>query len=133
MIVIAVAIFVSVGLFMNSASAANRDAMMDDLMKLAARAQVFYMKPGVLGGGGRSFSQITADVHGMQRLVNTVNYPYSNMNGTYQIAGAGNDSRVILSGVGREIGQDAVNPVVITLEVFPDSVRILDGGVTVAN
>jgi len=43
-------------MFSDSAVNANRDAMTNDLVNLASRAQQFYVVPRRFGGGGNSFT-----------------------------------------------------------------------------
>jgi Tfp pilus assembly protein PilE len=134
LIIIGTAIAIAIGMFTNSASDANRDAVMADLMTLSQRAQVYYRKPTTLSGGNKSFAGLTADISGLRRIVNTRTNPWKNANGSYSIMTAGTNERVILRGIGEESGQDASLPVAITMEVYQDSVRIVTaGGPTIAN
>jgi hypothetical protein len=134
LIIIGTAIAIAIGMFTNSATDANRDAVMADLMTLSQRAQVYYRKPVVLSGGGKSFAGLTADVSGLKKIVNTRTNPWKNANGSYSIMTAGTTERVILRGIGEEPGQDGSLPVAITMEVYQDSVRVVTaGGPTVAN
>jgi hypothetical protein len=55
-IVVGIAVAVGITMFSDSAINANRDAMVNDLVNLASRAQQFYRRPSSLGGGGNSFA-----------------------------------------------------------------------------
>jgi hypothetical protein len=134
LIVIGAAIATAIVMFGNSASDANRDAVLADLTTLSQRAQVYYRKPAILAGGGKSFTGLTADLNGLKKLVNTNATPWMNANGSYSVVSAGTSDRVVLKGVGQEPGNDPGSPVALTLEVFADSVRIItSGGSSVSN
>jgi len=100
-IVVGIAVAVGITMFSDSAISANRDALTNDLVNLASRAQQFYRRPTSLGGGGNSFNLLDA-ANGMRRLTNNP----INANGTYTIAspgsGSGTNATVELLGVGTE-------------------------------
>ena len=66
-IVVGIAVAVGVTMFNDSAVSANRDAVTNDLINFASRAQQYYRRPKALGGGGGSFVGIL----GMQQLTKT--------------------------------------------------------------
>ncbi len=109
-IIVGVAIVVGVNMFSTSAVNANRDAVLQDCMTLATRAQQWYRTPAILGGGGRSFANIS---------LNAIRFPSSNENGTYAFSNAG-DNQVTITGTGRE---PQSNPGTVTIVVVPDSIR----------
>jgi hypothetical protein len=122
-IVVGIAVAVGITMFTDSAVSANRDAVTNDLVNLAARAQQYYRRPTALGGGGGSFTGLTANTAGLQKLTNRA----SNANGAYTIKTAGDDTKVVLQGVGTELA-DGTNPVTMEIHVFTtrsDSVVIL--------
>ena len=67
-IVVGIAVAVGITMFTDNAVNANRDAVTNDLVNLAARAQQFYRRPTALGGGGNSFIGLTADAAGLRKL-----------------------------------------------------------------
>ena len=58
-IVIGIAISTGIVQHREGARAANQDEVRHGLTELAARAQAWYRRPVQLGGGGRSFAEIT--------------------------------------------------------------------------
>jgi hypothetical protein len=62
-IVVGIAVAVGITMFSDSAINANRDALSNDLVNLASRAQQFYRRPTSLGGGGNSFSSSDDHCH----------------------------------------------------------------------
>jgi Tfp pilus assembly protein PilE len=58
-IIVGIATVVAINTFGAAADSANVDAVRQDVAQIAAAAQGFYMKPTMLGGGGRSFIGIT--------------------------------------------------------------------------
>ncbi len=99
-IVVGIAVAVGITMFSDNAVSANRDAVSNDLVNLAARAQQFYRRPAALGGGGNSFVGLTADATGLAKLTNMA--LGKNANGTYTVSSAGTANQVILRGIGTE-------------------------------
>lgn len=96
-IIVGIAVVVGIQTFGTSAAASNQEAVINDLMNMAARAQQFYVKPTGMGGGGNDFTGL-----GMEHMspVSTGTSEYTNENGTYTIATAGSGDAVVLQGVG---------------------------------
>jgi hypothetical protein len=109
---------VGITIFADSAINANRDALTNDLVNLASRAQQYYRRPTSLGGGGYSFAALTANAAGIALLTNKP----LNGNGSYYIktagAGTGTAAVVELEGRGNETGKDNATPVVVHIKVF---------------
>lgn len=98
-IVVGIAVAVGITMFSDNAINANRDAVSNDLVNLAARAQQYYRRPTALGGGGQSFVGLSADAAGMAKLTNRA----GNANGDYSITVAGTANEVTVRGVGKEV------------------------------
>lgn len=118
-IVVGIAVAVGITMFQDNAVSANRDAVTNDLVNLASRAQQYYRRPTALGGGGNSFVGLTADAAGLAKLTSKP----SNANGTYSIMTAGTASSVVLKGVGVEKGTNG-QPIEIHMYVFADSTGV---------
>jgi Tfp pilus assembly protein PilE len=110
-IVVGIAVAVGITMFQDNAVSANRDAVTNDLVNLAARAQQYYRRPTALGGGQGDFSNCT--------LVQLTSKP-SNANGTYALSAPGAAS-VTLTGTGVETGNDGSQPVEVQMVVYADS------------
>ena len=54
-IIVGIAVAVGITMFRDNALSANKDAVINDVAQLAAKAQEFYHKPASLGGGGNSY------------------------------------------------------------------------------
>lgn len=113
-IIIGAAIVIGMTLFDDNATSSNRDALASDLTALALRAQGYYRRPQVLGGGGNSFLGLT-----MQKLSSKP----SNANGTYAVTSV-SATQVVLDGVGIEKGDDGRN-LSVTMTVFSDSTTVV--------
>lgn len=113
-IIIGAAIVIGMTLFDDNATSSNRDALSSDLTALALRAQGYYRRPQVLGGGGNSFLGLT-----MQKLSSKP----SNANGTYSLTSV-SANQVVLDGVGIENGNDGRN-LSVTMTVSSDSTSIV--------
>jgi len=109
-IIVGTAIVVGVNMFSESAVNANRDAVVQDCLTLATRAQQWYRTPAVLGGGGRSFANID---------LSRIRFPGSNENGTFDITGT--DTTATVTGTGTE---PESNPGVVTISVTPNTIGI---------
>jgi hypothetical protein len=105
-IIVGVAVYVGIALFADSSIGQNRAAMRNDLTVLAQRATEYYMKPKILGGGGRSFEGLDGDA-GIRMLVSPKFC--DNENGTYNILTAGTQTEVVFHGVGKKALGDVVS------------------------
>jgi len=116
-IIVGIAVVVGINMFSASAASANLEAVTSDLLNLAARAQQYYVKPAGMGGGGNSFSGLSADASGIAKLTPKA----TNDNGTYSIKTAGNATKVVLKGVGNQDGDGNGTNCTVEVEVFADS------------
>jgi Tfp pilus assembly protein PilE len=121
-IVVGIAVAVGITMFNDSAVSANRDAVTNDLVNLASRAQQYYRRPTALGGGGGTFTALTAG-SGMRLLTKTNSAAMRNGNGTYTIV-TSTASTVQLQGLGTEKGNDPNNPVKVVMDVWADSAKV---------
>ena len=109
-IIVGIAVAVGITMFQDNAISANRDAVTNDLVQLAAKAQQHFRRPVSLGGGGNSYVTLTADATGMGLLVTTA---FSNNdNGTLTISTAGTATSVIFRGIGKTALPDGSFPTV---------------------
>jgi Tfp pilus assembly protein PilE len=107
-IVVAIAIAVAITMFQDNGVSTNRDAMQDDMIHLASKAEHYYRRPKTMGGGSESFVGLTADADGMSILVTT---EFSNNdNGTYTILTAGSPTAVVFQAVGKTALSDGSFP-----------------------
>ncbi len=117
-IVVGIAVTLGIMMFSDSAIDDNRDGITNDLSNLASRAHEYYRRPSYLGGGGNSFSGLTADAAGLAKLTNTPR----NDNGVYTVASAGTgtgiNANVELLGVGNETYGGSY--VAVRVRVYPD-------------
>jgi hypothetical protein len=122
-IVVGIAVAVGITMFSDSAISANRDALTNDLVNLASRAQQYFRRPVALGGGGYTFAGLTTTAGPTGGLAKLTNKP-SNGNGTYTIStagsGTGTAAFLILTGIGNEMGNTAGQPVQVQCKVWPD-------------
>ena len=116
-IIVGIAVVVGINMFSASAASANLEAVTNDLLNLASRAQQYYVKPTGLGGGGNSFVGITADATGLQKLTPKA----SNDNGVFSVSTAGTAASVTLQGVGTQDGDGDATNCTIQITVFSDS------------
>lgn len=117
-IIVGLAIATAVTLMNSQATASNRDAVTNDLMNLSTRAQQYFRRPKMLGGGGHSFGGLT-----MRKITPKPTNP----NGTYSLSPdpvTGTPAFVTLTGVGVEIGNDGSTPVTVVMTVWADSAKM---------
>ncbi len=112
-IIVALMVAVSIAMFMDQAAASNRDAISNDLVSYASKAQEYVRRPVMLGGGGGSF--IGWDIPGERK----------NADGSFDIS-AITPTSVDIEGVGIELGFDSVNPVKLVIKVSADSVKVVE-------
>ncbi|MDL1891377.1 hypothetical protein FBQ87_00595 [Sphingobacteriales bacterium CHB3] len=118
--VVLIGIMVAVGMsmFKDQAASTNRDSISNDLANFAVRAQKFYRKPLVLGGGSYSFNGLT---------FKHITKNETNSNGTYVLSpdpASGSDPFVTLTGTGFNTGNDGATPVVVQVKIWPDSLFV---------
>jgi len=100
-IIVGIAVAVGITMFQDNAESANKDAVTNDLVQLAAKSQQYFRKPIALGGGGNSFVGLTADAAGLAKLVST-NFS-DNDNGLYTISTLGTAGGVVFTGHGKSV------------------------------
>ena len=89
-IIVGIATVVAINTFGAAADSANVDAVRQDVSQIAAAAQGFYMKPAMLGGGNRSFTDITFNDFAFAAAgINADGNFAQNENGFYEIQGVG--------------------------------------------
>ena len=111
-IIVGIAVVVGIQMFGSSAAQANYDAVVNDLQNIGASAQAWYKKPTTMGGGGRSFADVT--------LVK-LGWPASNNNGSYSITGTPTAASFVIQGVGVEDGDADGTNVTVSITVYADS------------
>jgi hypothetical protein len=119
-IVVGIAVAVGITMFADNAVSANKDAVTNDLVNLASRAQQFYRRPAALGGGQGSWSGSTSGIT-LSAITQLTSRP-TNANGTYSL-GTVSATSVILTGLGKEKGTDNA-PLQIIMTVFADSTAV---------
>jgi len=120
-VVVGIALAVGYFMFTDSARASNRDALANDLANFSVQAQAYYRLPKALGGGQLSFDGLTLKI---------LTSRAKNANGTYTLTPdpvGGGPASITLTAVGTEIGEDLVNPVKVTLDIWPDSTKLRTG------
>ncbi|MBM2839552.1 MAG: hypothetical protein HW412_80 [Bacteroidetes bacterium] len=115
-IVVGIAVAVGITMFQDNAVSANRDAVTNDLVNLASRAQQYYRRPTALGGGQGDFDGLT--------LIKLTSKPI-NPNGTYALTSAAAQTAVI-EGFGTENGNDGTTVIHLTMNVLSDSTYIVE-------
>jgi len=115
-IIVGIATIVGITMFTATAASANMDAVVNDLLKLGAKAQQYYLKPTNLGGGGGSFKGMS--------MADLTTKP-SNENGKYSIKTT-RKRKVVLRGIGKLDGDGNNKKVRILLRVFADSCWVIE-------
>jgi len=114
-IVVGIAVAVGITMFSDSATSANRDAIVNDLTNFASRAQQFYRRPLALGGGQGSFSTLTS--------ISKITKDSSNANGMYTM-GSPSATSVTITGTSiSERGTDG-NALKVVMTVWADSAKV---------
>lgn len=119
-IIVGIATVVGITMFNENAANANLDAVSNDLLNLASRAQQYFRKPNSMGGGGKSFTGLTADAAGVAKLTSTP----QNDNGIISISQAGNDTTVVIQGVGVEDADGNGTDVTVLCTVTPSGASL---------
>ena len=115
-IIVGIAVAVGISMLGSQAAQANFDAVVADVQRISADSQGWYRKPTSLGGGGRSFADIT---------LSSIGAPSSNINGSYSVTGTPAVTTFTVQGIGVEDGDDDGANVTVSLAVYADSVGTL--------
>ena len=105
-IIVGVSIMIGINMFTSSAVQANQDAVVQDCMMIAARAQEWWRKPAAMGGGNRTFTGVTLTALNIDSVNVNVSAPY-----TLDVA----PQLLTITGTG-------VEGITVTVEVDPDSI-----------
>ncbi len=109
-IIVGIAVVVGINIFGTNAEQANKDALTQDCLRIAAAAQGFYRKPTMLGGGNNAFDGIDIEDCGMSDDGTGAG---TNVNGSYSITTAAGDDFVITG----TSATDATKTVTITVDM----------------
>ncbi|PIS27821.1 MAG: hypothetical protein COT43_08525 [Candidatus Marinimicrobia bacterium CG08_land_8_20_14_0_20_45_22] len=93
-IIVGVAVVVGINMFSQGAVNAERDALVQDVNMIGAKAAEYWRKPAEMGGGARDFTGVTFAKLGADA---------SNANGTYVLAVVDADS-ITVTGTGANEG-----------------------------
>jgi len=115
-LIVGIAIAVGVGMFRTSSTDMIRNAVISDLNYYAGKAREYYWKPIMLGGGNRSFENIT---------MNRIMLNAENEHGIYSIVSTAKDE-LVLMGVGKTPAADDSVRVKITVEPKKNQIEILN-------
>ena len=113
-IIVGIAIVMGINMFGENAVQANQDAVTQDVLTIASRAQGWYRRPAAMGGGNRAFTGVTLD---------KLNFAGTNDNGTYALTVA--PQQVTILGTGTEDGDGDTQKLQVQIIVVPDSVRAM--------
>jgi hypothetical protein len=117
-IIVGISIVVGINMFSSGAVQGNVDAVTQDNITIASRAQEWWRKPAQLGGGGRAWTGIDAAAGG---VFTAINFPDSTINGTYAISTDGTSITIVGTGVEDGDGDGTV----LTVTTIADSSNIV--------
>lgn len=113
---VGLAIFVGLMMFKGNAEEQTRDAIIHDLGNLALKAREYYWRPKFLGGGDKSFKDLT--------IRNLTSVPENEV-ARYSIESA-TDDILIIDGVGRVPGEEDSIRVRIRIDATKKKPEILE-------
>ncbi len=114
-VVIGIMVIIGIVMFTDHSAATSRDAIANDLMHAASKAQLYKRRPRIQGGGGGSFVGFN-----LQTVFRTL----TNANATFAINGTPTDSLIVIEGVGLMTGYDSVNPLKVSIDVYGERVEV---------
>src|SRR5690554_3816759 len=120
-IIVGIATVVAINTFGSAADSANVDAVRQDLASIAASAQGYYMKPGMLGGGDRKFTGITFNNIAFAGNI-TSNTTAENENGTYTISDVGEQTFKVTADPASEENKES--PQKIEINICPNTAEM---------
>jgi hypothetical protein len=126
-IIVGAGVILGVNMFQENAAQANRDAVMQDVMTFAGKAQAFYRRPLAVGGGGQDFGNLTWAAIGItQNSDGTAATPteYTNDNGTYTITPGATSNTCDILGEGKEDLDGNGNNLQVNAEITGSAVNV---------
>lgn len=117
-VIVGVAITLGINMFAQNSAQANQEAVMQDVLTIASRAQAWYRRPVQMGGGGRDWTA------GGGVTLADLNFPATNANGNYSFVTV-TDDELTIEGEGFESGDGDPDLLTITAVISPDSVRTM--------
>ena len=118
-IIVGVGVLVGVNMFQENAAQANFDAVRQDCLTFASRAQAWAKRPVAMGGGGQDFTNFDwADIN-----LSPAAGPFVNENGSYAISANGVTSTTI-TGTGKESPDGDATPLSVTVVVTSNGVTV---------
>jgi len=118
-IIVGIAIVMGINMFGENAVQANQDAVTQDVLTVASRAQGWFRRPTQMGGGGRTFTPAAGNM-----TLAKLNFAGTNDNGTYALSGLA-AGQFVVTGTGTEDGDSDGQELSVTVTVFPDSVGLM--------
>jgi len=140
-IIVGIAIAVGISMFKSNAQTSNRDALINDLNNLAAKAEQYYRKPTAMAGGGQSFTGFaltpidTINGNGQYYITNQLQSTGATATTALNAISADDpptssvltntagDSALILGGWGNELGNNGKNKVQVAVLVTPNDIK----------
>jgi hypothetical protein len=96
-IIVGTGVLLGVNMFQENAAQANMDAVTQDCLNFAAKAQAWAKRPVAMGGGGQAFTGFSwGDINLLPDAG-----PYVNENGSYAISGI-TATGCVITGTGKE-------------------------------
>ena len=132
-IIVGIAIAVGISMFKSNAQSSNRDQVINDLNNLAAKAQQYFRKPLSMAGGGQSFAGFglapidTGNANGLYSIAGVGNPATAPTLGNYAVSantgapGSAQDTSLIITGWGTEVGNNASYKVEAYITVTPNA------------
>jgi Tfp pilus assembly protein PilE len=100
-IIVGISLATGITMFGGSATASNRDAVVQDCQTIASYSQQYYKKPSEMGGGARTFTGLT---------LAKLDWLSSNNNGSYTLT-VTDAQNISIGGTGVESGVSCTLPV----------------------
>jgi len=86
-VIVGIATVVAINTFSSASEQANRDAVTNDIVAIAAASQAYYLKPAMLSGGDKTFTYVSFKKFGFTSdSVSADSLMAYNINGLYKIA-----------------------------------------------
>ena len=101
-IIIGVATVVAINTMEESRTQSNKSAMRQDILMIMNDARVYYEKPQVLGGGGKSFDTISKEqILAVDKTNENAKYTISGSGKTVTVEGESQSSSITLTATGK--------------------------------
>ncbi len=126
-IIVGVAIAVGITMFRNQAYNSNQTALASEAQGYAVQVIEYYKKPESLAGAGQLAANVTQAKVATAIGFDPTTFNVTTDNGTFTVTAAADGSTVTITGIGKEVRNDAYPKVTTTITLSTGDIAAVTG------